>query len=137
MRNEVVLRFCIWGFTEISHDEITLAMGIKPSKIYVKGERKNPKFAALAEDNGWLLEPPCDKYTSFEIQLNSLLKIIQSKFEVIKKYCEKYTCEISCAVFIYYDNQESTPSISLGSEYNKIIRDLNLEFDVDIYCLPN
>jgi len=137
MQNEIVLTFCIWGFTDITHDEITKSMGIMPSKIYVKGERKNPKFPGLAQVNGWLLEPMCDRFSSFEIQLKYLLQIIESKLEIVKKYCSKYTCEISCGVFIYFENGESTPSIHLDSEYNKVIKELNLEFDVDIYCLPN
>lgn len=138
MQNEIVLRFGIWGFTDITHDDITISMGINPSKIYVKGERKNPnsKFPAFAKENGWLLEPS-DRYLPFEIQLKNLLQILESKVSIVKTYCSQYTCEISCAIFIYFENGESTPSIRLNSEYNKIIRELNLDFDFDIYCLPN
>ena len=137
MQNEIVLRFGIWGFTDITHDDITRSMGVNPSKIYVKGERKNPKLPGLAKDNGWLLEPTCDRYSSFEIQLADLLQILESKIDIIRNYCLKYTCEISCGVFIYFENGESSPSIHLNSEYNRIVRELNLDFDVDIYCLPN
>lgn len=41
MKNEIILRFSIWGFDDITHDEISELIGIKPSKVYVKGERKN------------------------------------------------------------------------------------------------
>ncbi len=138
MQNEIILKFGIWGFTDINHDDITRSMGMNPSKIYVKGERKNPnpKFPALAKENGWLLEPS-NRYLPFEVQLQNLLQILESKIHIVKEYCFKYACEISCGVFIYFENGESTPSIHLNSEYNRIIRELNLSFDVDIYCLPN
>jgi hypothetical protein len=137
MHNEIILRFCIWGFNDIAHGEITNIMGIQPSKIYVKGERENSKSTALVKENGWLLEPTSDRGLSFEVQLENLLGLLESKKKLVKKFCEDYTCQISCGVFIYFDNGESTPSIRLSTEYNKLIRELDLEFDVDIYCLPN
>lgn len=136
MKNEIVLKFGIWGFTDITHTDITKSMGLNPSKVYIKGERKNPKFPALAKENGWVLEPACDQYSSFETQLKKLLQIIESRIDIVKSYSLKYTCEISCVVYIYFENGESIPSIHLSSDYNNIIRELNLEFDIDIYCLP-
>jgi hypothetical protein len=137
MHNEIALRFCIWGFSDITHDEITNILGIQPSKIYVKGEKRNSKSTALVKENGWLLEPTLDRSLSFETQLEKLLSFLKLKKDLVKKFCLEYTCQISCGVFIYFDNGESTPSIRLSKEYNKIIQELDLEFDIDIYCLPN
>ena len=50
MQNEIILRFCIWGFEDISHDEISKAIGFTPTKIYIKGQKKNPNFSALAKE---------------------------------------------------------------------------------------
>src|SRR5947207_2552824 len=107
MKNDVVLRFCIWGFNDITHDEITNAMEVSPTKIYIIGQKKNPKFAALAKENGWLLEPKCERGSSFDTQLTSLLDILEKKKEVIRNYCAKYMCQISCGVYIYYGNEEN------------------------------
>ena len=48
MRNEVILSFCIWNFEDVTHDFITKTIGVEQTKVYVKRQRKNPKFAALA-----------------------------------------------------------------------------------------
>ena len=66
-----------------------------------------------------------------------LLGIINDKRSIFEGFCKKYDCETSCAVFIYFENDESTPSIHLDSQYHRILNDLDIAFDVDIYCLPN
>ena len=137
MKNEVVLDFCIWGFEDITPDEITQMIGIQPIKIYIKGEKKNSKFSALEKQNGWRMGSTLDQNASFEDQMNAMLDIIESKIDLFKSLCEKYYCEFSCALFIRYNHDESTPWIHLNSRYNRIIKVLNIEFDVDIYCLPN
>ncbi len=136
MKNEINLSFCIWDFDDITHNEITQLIGLQPSKIYTKGE-KNTIGLALAKENGWIITTPLTEYSSFDDQMNSLLDIIESKIDVFKPLCEKYYCEFSCAVFIRYGNGESIPWVHLGSRYNKLIKELKIEFDIDIYCLPN
>lgn len=77
------------------------------------------------------------RYASFEEQLDNLLGILESKTEVLKPISEKYYCEFSCAIFIRYGNDESAPWIHLNKRYNRLIKELNIEFDIDLYCLPN
>jgi len=139
MNNEIILRFCISDFEDITHDEITKMLGVKPIKEYVKGQKRNPKNpnSPLIKENRWLMEPSINKYASFENQMETLLNIIESKIDIFKPLCEKYYCEISCTLFIYYDNNESTPSIHLDARYNNLIKELDIEFDVDLYVFPN
>ncbi|MBZ5858567.1 DUF4279 domain-containing protein [Flavihumibacter profundi] len=137
MKNEINLSFCIWDFDDITHSEITRLVGLQPSKIYIKGENKNTIGSALVKENGWIINASLVKYSSFEDQMNYLLDIIEPKIDVFKSLCEKYYCEFSCAVFIRYGNGESTPWVHLNSRYNKLIKELNIEFDIDLYCLPN
>ena len=137
MKNEVVLDFCIWGFEDITPDYVTETLGIQPVKVYIKGQKKNPKFVAVATRNGWRMGSGLDKYASFEDQMNAMLDIIESKIDLFRPFCEKYYCEFSCAIFIRFDNEESTPSMHLSTRYNWLIKELNIEFDIDLYCLPN
>lgn len=83
------------------------------------------------------MAPPLSRYSSFDEQMNKMLDIIEQKIDLIKPLCQKYYCEFSCAIFICYDNGESTPSIHLNSRYNRILKDLDIEFDLDLYCLSN
>lgn len=137
MDNEVIVTFCIWGFEDMSHEEISKAIGLSPTKIHIQGQKKNPRYSALAKENGWLFRPSDDSSLSFEDQFRMLLGILEDKTSILEVVCKKYYCEISCGVFIYFDNEESTPSIHIDSEQHKILSDLNIAFDVDLYCLPN
>lgn len=137
MKNEVHLDFTIADFEDITHDEITQQLGINPVKVYIKGQAKNPNFGGIAKRNRWLMGSGLDKYASFEDQMKAMLDIIESKIDLFRPFCEKYYCEFSCAIFIRYDNEESTPSVHLNARYNRLIKELNIEFDVDLYCLPN
>lgn len=138
-KNEVIVDFVIADFNDITHEEITRKIGINPIKVYVKGEKRNPrnpKSTALLKNNRWVMGSSLDKYSSFEDQMNALLNIIEPKIELFRPFCAKYYCEFSCAVYIYFDNEESTPWVHLNARYNKLITELNIEFDVDLYCLP-
>lgn len=71
MKNEVVLRFGLFDFDDINHDEITQLLGLQPSKVYIKGQKRNPKNpdSSLIKRNGWLVDAPTEKYSSFEEQM--------------------------------------------------------------------
>ncbi len=133
-RNEIILSFCIWGFDDITHNDITIAMGIQPVTQHFKGQKVNPQFLPVAKKNGWIVESPLGKYASFEDQMNSILDILDTKRDILKHYCAKYYCEFSLALYIQHDTEESTPWVHLNSRYNAFIREFNIEFDLDLYC---
>ena len=138
MTNELILRFCIWDFDDISHDEITRLIGVEPCKIYIKGQKKNPNFSVLATYNGWLMNAPnCDKLSPFEEQLNSLLEVLEGKRDLLLLFSKKYTCEFSCAVYINDAKNDSTPSVHLPYRYNNLVGGLNIAFDLDLYCMAD
>jgi hypothetical protein len=136
-KNEIYLSFGIFDFEDITHDEITNLLGIEPSHVRIKGYPKNPKNidGPLITNNLWRMSSGLDKYTDFDEQLNAILYTIESKIDLFKTLCEKYPCELSCAIYIHFDNGESTPWVHLDSRYNKLIKELNIEFDVDLYVL--
>lgn len=138
-KNEIILDFRICDFNDITHDEITRKIGINPIRIHVKGEKRNPKNpnSPVIKKNDWLMSSGVDIYSSFEDHMNALLTIIESKIDVFKPFCEKYYCEFACAMFVYFDNKESTPWLHLNARYNKLLKDLNIEFDLDLYVFPD
>ncbi|HEY9262309.1 DUF4279 domain-containing protein, partial [Chitinophaga sp.] len=91
----------------------------------------------LAKKNGWLLDASFDKHIPFEQQMDMLVDFIEEKIDIFRILCKKYNCEFSCGLFIYFDNGESIPGLHLGSRYNRLVKELDIDFDVDIYCLPN
>lgn len=139
MKHRIYLNFVIADFENITHDEISQILGITPKKIYVKGTKKYPTSSVptLITRNRWIMESPLDEYSSFEDLMNATLDIIEPKVDLFKPFCEKYSCFFSCAVFLRYENGESIPSIYLDSRYNRLNKELNIEFDFDLYVSRN
>jgi Domain of unknown function (DUF4279) len=137
-KNEIILRFCVYDFEDISHSDVTDIVGREPSRVKKIGDKKNPlnPNSSLVKNNSWMMEADGTPYSSFEDQMEFLLDILEPRIEMLKPFSKKYHCEFSCALYIYFDNGESTPWVHLDSRYNKIIRELNIEFDVDLYVLP-
>lgn len=131
--NEIVLNFCIWDCDDILPNGITDLLGIQPTKIHIKGEKKYKNSSSVSKENGWILTSNCDNHSSFEIHLNALLDVLERKRGILEQISKKYNCEFSCAVFIN-NSEESTPWIHLGKRYNEFVRSINIEFDFDLYC---
>lgn len=129
--------FCIWDFEDISPEQLTEIIGLQPVKTYIKGQTKstNPNFHGyLAKESGWIIDSGCSEDSSFEEHMNALCVILESKLEVLKSICQKYSCEIKCTPTVYSGTEESTPSIHLDQRYNNLVKELNIEFDLDLYC---
>ncbi len=138
-RNQVDLRFSIWNFEDLSHSEISDTLGLLPQKVYIKGEFRNPKNtnpdSPRVKKNGWILNSGLDEYAPFEHQMNNLLDILEPRIDTLKEISVKYLCEFSCALHVYRDNGESTPSVHLDERYNNFIKEVNVEFDLDLYVV--
>lgn len=133
-RNELIIDFGIFDF-EITHSEITNMLGIEPSYVRLKGEKRNSKNpdSPVWSNNVWKMSSRLGKYADFDEHLNDLLEIIEQKIDILKPLCAKYPSEFSCAMKIYKNNGESTPWVHLDNRYNKIAAELNSEFDLDLY----
>ncbi|MBD1365703.1 DUF4279 domain-containing protein [Mucilaginibacter sp. ZT4R22] len=134
-KNEIDLRFIIADIEDNSHDAITFLTGVNPIYVRIKGLPRNPKNPAspLWTNNLWSMDSGLGKHADFETQMNALLDIIETKKEVFKTFCTEYHCEFACALMVYRDNGESTPSVHLNKRYNKLIKELDIEFDIDLY----
>ncbi|CVK16193.1 protein of unknown function (DUF4279) [Apibacter mensalis] len=136
--NELYFEFFIWGYDDITHEDITKLLNINPTMIYIKGKPMNPKMKILAKKNGWRIDNPLDNKSLFEDQLNAMLDLLEPKIEILQMLSKKYGCEyeFSLALFIY-NRKESTPWVHLTPRYNEFIRQIEVEFDLDLYCPPD
>lgn len=137
MKNKIILHFCIWKFNDITHDEITSRLALKPSIMHIKGQRRNPKFPMLAKENGWLLEADGGDECSFEEKMNFLMSFFKGREDILSEYGNKYYCEVSCVIYINVDAEESTPWVHLNRDQIAILNQLSIEFDVDIILVSD
>jgi hypothetical protein len=126
----------ISDFEDITHAQITDLLGVKPSRIYIKGQPFNPNFGSVALRNRWLLYAyeAAEPRPVFENQFDALLTLVMPRMAAFQDLCHRYTSVVGCAVKIYFGNGESTPSVHLERRHVEMLEALTAEFDVDIYC---
>ncbi|WP_188558461.1 DUF4279 domain-containing protein [Hymenobacter glacieicola] len=134
--NHVEVSLEIRDFDDISLEELSAILGMQPSKVYRKGEKVSSNFAIKSPINRWLIHAYADQklLPDFEEQMDTLLAIVKARQEAFISLCHRYTCEIKCAVHVYFRNGESIPSVHLESRHRDLLHLLRAEFDVDIYC---
>ncbi|HTF18698.1 MAG TPA: DUF4279 domain-containing protein [Chryseolinea sp.] len=133
MENEIHLTLGIWGFTDITHQDITTMLDLQPAKIHMFGERINPKFLPIAQENGWMFVHSKIVTESFEKQMTELVSLLKSKSQILKQLSEKYYCELSCAIFKKSEDK-SLPWVHLNKDHIDFLKEFNIEFDLDLYA---
>jgi hypothetical protein len=138
MRHQVHVTFLISGFDDINHEDLEKALDIKPAYVHKKGEPKSSISSALAKDNIFWIGSGLDPYQSFRDQMDALIGILKNRYPILKEFARRYECEISCAAYMRYDNDQSLPSINLSRSDIEFMAELGIEdFDVDLYVLPD
>jgi len=135
LKNDLNLRFCIWEYDDISHEDITNTLKLTPLKTYIKGKKINPRFERIAKQNGWVYGTPYYNEMDFMTQLDEILDVLEPRISILRTYAQKYKCEFSCAVFLN-NREESTPWIHFGKRYNAFIKEIDVEFDIEIFYPP-
>ena len=68
--------------------------------------------------------------------MNYLSELLAAKKDIFKPLCDEYYCEFSCALFVYAGNGKSTPQVHLSQQHNRLLKELDIAFDPDLYYYP-
>lgn len=134
MQHEIDVSLNFWEFEDLTPEDITALLGVEPSRVVRKGE---PRGRRVWPYNGWIWEASADKSVCFEDQCTAVLDLLEARREAIKSFSHRCTGEISCMLRLYVDNGQSTPSVNLDARYHALAHELNLSFDLDLYCAHN
>ncbi|WP_079243163.1 DUF4279 domain-containing protein [Chryseobacterium indologenes] len=133
IKNDLNLRFNIWDYEDINDSEITESLSLVPYKVYIKGKQINPKSPRISKRNGWVYSASYGNGDDFKEQMDKILDVLEPKIPVLREYAKKYYCEFSCALFLN-NREESAPYVQLDKRYNAFVREVDAEFDFNIYC---
>lgn len=64
-----------------------------------------------------------------------ILDALEPKLNILKEYSKKYYCEFFYALFLN-NGEENVPWIHLDKRYVSFIKEVDAEFDFDIYYFP-
>lgn len=130
--NEISVAFTLTDF-DCDPEEITARVGITPTKTWIMGDFINKKKTIKYEYNGWKVHSKLDKEADLESHIISVLAQLKPGWQSLVKISQSYYTEISCAIYLYSDNQ--LPAIHFNQEILQQIAELNAEIDIDLYNL--
>lgn len=134
MPNKIRVDLRIIGFN-CSPDEITSSLGVFPTRTWEAGMLIYEKGSRRYKENGWELSSGLGENSSFEEQVDAIVEKIHSHLESFIAVCSAYYVELSCAMYIASDDEESTPPFHIKKRALKILSQIDAEIDVDIYVL--
>lgn len=129
------IAFCIYEF-EFSPDKVTELLQMTPTEVRVKGEYRTVGKLQLKipnKENGWILKSNLLLTDSVESHLKHLLKKIKEHKQAVVGLTSNYYAEFACGLYFH----EINPGIHLDCSLLREISDLNINLDLDMYCLSD
>jgi len=135
MKNEIEADVRILDFP-YHPDVITEQVGIQPTKTWLQGDLIRRPNGPRYKQNGWKLSSDVDKHVEFGEHIRSLIEQIKPHLERFTKISNQYYTELSCAVYMYFDSDESTPWLHFTKEELHFFDQIGAVVDFDLYVLP-
>jgi hypothetical protein len=111
-------------------EDIGLRLGLVPTESWTKGDQWLPNKDRTY--NCWQLCSPLPRDEVFlDRHLEALLKLIESKEDIIDKLSQEFQCGINCVGYYY----EEHPGFHLSAELIARLAKIGLDVDFDLYCL--
>lgn len=139
-KHEIYVSFGLFDFTEMTPDELTEFLDIKPVFIRTIGHPIKQGSTILADANAWKTESPLTAvsvHLPLKDKLDALISVLKPKKEQLKLLCDKHYSEFSFTLYIYTDSDESTPPVYLEKEQINFINYLGSECDFDIILVSD
>lgn len=129
--NKIYAWFGIYNFEE-DPEIITKRLGIKPSQVWKKGDKKpfGKKFINIHK-NTWKINSDLKINETAEEHIKHLLEIVEPAGKHIKNLSKKCYIEFGLALYI----KDYNPGIHLEKSLLERISKLNAELDLDFYFI--
>lgn len=128
MENRIFVRLKIVSEKIIS-EEIDALVGLKSSRSWKIGDYRG-KTKIKENNNGWVLNSGLGEEESLESHIESLLKLLEPKADLIRKISDENMVEFSCAIY-----SKETPALNFDRSVIGQISALGASLDVDLYLI--
>lgn len=114
-------------------DTIGDMLGLQCSESWQKGDYRSPKVRMRHKENGWQLKSPLGDDAGFEDHLKCIIDAVYPSRMALQKLSKEYYTELSCAIYMAINSEKSLPSMHIDEEQIRILAEMNLQIDVDLY----
>lgn len=117
-------------------EDINNALGLLPTKSWVKGDVVNESKALIVRKNSvWQIESNVSEQAPVEEHIKFMLDLITVKSTLLKQFTRKYESELTI-VSKCNKNEEFNYGFFIDIESLTLISDVGLSIDMDIYFIP-
>ena len=109
---------------------VTRAMGVEPTKAWVKGEPTG-KGRGVHTHSRWVLQSTLPFAEPIEAHFENLLPRLEDRLEAVADVRERFEARLAVAAYWY----EVNPGFRLSASVIQRVAALGLDVDFDLYCL--
>ena len=126
-------RFVITSDT-LSPQAVSIALGVEPSKVWLRGEVVHPKAINVHKQNGWSISVTSEANEIFlERTVDRLLKLVPAKAAIAFCRDNQGSIEVELSLIVHIPESGPVPSVALSTEQVRFLADCHGSLDVDIY----
>lgn len=130
---EIHISFHIRGF-EDSPTVITNILGIKPTSVHARGERRGSK-GGIYRENVWALDADSSQIEDVESGVRQLVKRLEIAKDKFVRLPQGSVLDLCCGISIL--DGPSGPPLTIDRHSTKFLGEIGASIDIDIYCLEN
>lgn len=110
--------------------EITRTLGVQPTHLHRKGDRRRPNSPPYRDD-AWHYEPPVPETDPLGVHLDALWAVVEPSVEYLKSLKQWFRVDIFCG----YRTNCGTAGFEVSYESLKIFGALEVPFDVSVIIM--
>jgi hypothetical protein len=113
----------------ITPDRISEIVGIKPDKIYIKGDRRG-KSSIKQKENGWIIYSRIRRDSPLQDHISDLFERIYNKTDEIAEITKQPNTEVELGCTVWSSDR---PPLYFTKEQISIISKIQASLDIDLY----
>jgi Domain of unknown function (DUF4279) len=79
----------------VPFEEISERLGVEPTKLHRKGERRGPRSPAWRDD-AWQFQPPLPETEPLERHIQALWEVVRPHVEYLKSLKQRFKVDVFC-----------------------------------------
>lgn len=109
-------------------DHISRILGLQPTRIHRKGERKSPRRPDTWQEDAWLYQPPVDENRPLEVHIMALWDRLRPHMAFLNSLKAKNRVDVICG----YRSNSGTAGFEVSHKCLGLFIELEIPFGVSV-----
>ena len=111
----------------IPFEEISQRLGVEPTNLHRKGERRGPRSPAY-QDDAWHFEPPLPETEPLERHIEALRQVVRHAVDYLKALKQRFKVDVICG----YRSNCDHAGFDVSSQCLELFTSLEVPFGVSV-----